>query len=284
MPQVCRVAKKMINLCIIRYFCVNLQRRIYCLTKTGSIPQENRMIMRTFSICAIALFALMTTARAQNPFDDNTKVIDTQHVPDPTRDGQADIKYDTKGNEAVQIRKNVGGRQSADLGLSVLWATSNIDAANARGYYGRIVAWGELKAKDTYTTGNSTNYGKARRDIKGDPFRDAATSIWQGGWRMPTYEEMKELREKCTWKWTIENGRWGYKVISKINKNYIFLPAVGFNRSSRIEDMNAAGYYWTSTPYTNHNSAWRLQFTQKGINLLQGARFEGCYIRPVHDK
>lgn len=52
--------------------------------------------MRTFSICAIALFALMTTAHAQNPFDDNTKVIDTQHVPDPTRDGQADIKYNTK--------------------------------------------------------------------------------------------------------------------------------------------------------------------------------------------
>ena len=229
-------------------------------------------------IIGLLAFATCLGVKAQNPFVDRT----VKNLPSTTPSRTANVNITEKGN--IADRKNVGRHESADLGLSVIWATSNIDAANAKGYYGRIVAWGELKEKSNYTPSTSSNYGKARSDIKGNVNFDVAAHQWGNGWRMPTYAEMKELREKCTWTWAKESGRWGYKIVSKINRNYIFLPAVGVNRSNKIDEMNNSGYYWTSTPLSNHNSAYRLTFTSSGINILEGSRFEGCYIRPVHSR
>lgn len=175
------------------------------------------------------------------------------------------------------------GHQDADLGLSVKWATSNIDANNAGGYYGRVVAWGEIYEKKTYTTQNSQEYNYARQDISGNRIFDVATRLWGGKWRIPTVAEMRELRDKCTWSWGVESGRQGYVVRSKINGNYIFLPAVGVNYSNRILENNVSGFYWTSTPYPgNHVSAYRLQFSKEAINVNWGSRHEGYYIRAVH--
>lgn len=242
------------------------------------------MRIRNLIVFGMIVFAAMMTAQAQTPFDDDLEVTNVQSgTPsevakiNPAPDEVAKIKV-------VANRQIIGGYQCADLGLSVLWATSNIDAANAKGYYGRVVAWGELNEKKSYTTGTSATYGKARGDINSDINQDAAAYCWKNGWRMPTLKEMAELRQKCYWIWGEESGRYGYKIISKINGNYIFLPAVGVNRNNSIDEMNQRGYYWTSTPTDNHNAAWRLSFDKKGINLLHGARYEGCYIRPVRKK
>lgn len=231
-----------------------------------------------FIVCGILLFTACLGVMAQNPFEDRPVKDLPSAKPSPT----ARVNPIEIGN--IAERKTVGKRESADLGLSVIWATSNIDAANVRGYYGRIVAWGELLEKSSYTPSTSANYGIARGDIKGDVNFDVAAQQWGNGWRMPTYAEMKELREKCTWTWAKESGRWGYKIVSKINRNYIFLPAVGINRSNKIDEMNHSGYYWTSTPLSNHNSAYRLTFTSSGINILEGSRYDGCYIRAVHSR
>lgn len=228
--------------------------------------------------CVILSFTACLGGNAQNPFEDRDIVI---------RNGEhANPSSTTRVQEPkiVAKRETVGRHESADLGLSVVWATSNIDAANVRGYYGRIVAWGELNEKSSYTAGTSANYGKARSDIKGDINFDVAAQHWGSGWRMPTYAEWKELRDKCVWTWATESGRQGYRIVSKINGNYIFLPAVGVNRSNKIDEMNSGGYYWSSTPANNNNSAYRVTFTRKGINILHGSRFEGCYIRAVHSK
>jgi len=224
---------------------------------------------KTLSLCAILFLVATGAAYAQNPFDNAVKNIGGTK---------------TVTTKPVAERTMQHGHQCADLGLSVLWATSNIDAANSRGYYGRIVAWGELKEKDLYTESNSVNSGKARQNISGDVNFDVAAYLWKHGWRMPTRSEMQELRDKCVWTWATESGRKGYKIVSKINGNYIFLPAVGINRRDRITEMNMRGYYWTATPDNNNKSAYCLSFDDEGINLLQGLRYEGCYIRPVRNR
>ena len=174
-------------------------------------------------LCGILAFFTMTATYAQDPFKDNKDITLTRSTSNPK---SADIKI-------VPKRGMTGGQEGADLGLSVLWATSNIDANNAGGYYGRIVAWGELNEKSSYTKANSEHYDRPRSDISG---------------------------------------------------NYIFLPAVGINRSDSITEMNKRGYYWTSTPAGSHTSAYHLSFDENGINILEGSRFEGCYIRAVRSK
>lgn len=232
------------------------------------------MRTKVLFLCGILAFTTVTASHAQDPFNVNTKVNATITVGDPN---DRNIKI-------VPKRDMTGGQQAADLGLSVLWATSNIDANNAGGYYGRIVAWGELNEKDSYTQSNSEHYGKARSDISGNVNEDVAARRWGNGWRLPTQKEMQELREKCIWTWSHENGRDGYRIVSRINGNYIFLPAVGIKRAGSISEMNKRGYYWTSTPTGNHTSAYRLSFDDKGINILEGSRFDGCYVRAVRSK
>ncbi len=182
----------------------------------------------------------------------------------------------------IAKRDMIYGHEYADLGLSVKWATSNIDANNAGGYYGRIVAWGEINEKNSYTPSTSVHYERSRGSISGDSNNDLARRVWGGKWRIPTVQEMRELREKCTWTWSRESGRNGYVVRSKINGNYIFLPAVGVNYNNGIKEMNVSGFYWTATPY-NNTSSYRLQFSKGSINVNWGSRYEGYYIRAVCD-
>ena len=145
-----------------------------------------------------------------------------------------------------------------DLGLSVKWATCNV-GANSPEEYGDYFAWGETKSESTQA--NSLTYGKSLNDITGNPQYDAATANWGGDWRMPTYDELNELRTQCTWTWTTQNSVNGYKVTSKTNGNSIFLPAAGYRYGSSLNDAGSGGYYWSSTPHGYYDYfAYRLYF------------------------
>lgn len=65
-----------------------------------------------------------------------------------------------------------------------------------------------------------------------EPEDDAATVKLGAPWRMPTEDEIKELVDKCTWTWTTQDGKNGYKVIGP-NGNSIFLPAGGLQETLR---------------------------------------------------
>ena len=110
--------------------------------------------------------------------------------------------------------------QAVDLGLpsGLKWASCNVGAKkpeNAGNYY----AWGEVfpyKNQDTYKYSNGyfQNYTKYRNDatygLNGfidtltilEKEDDAAYINWGGTWRMPTYEEWRELLSNCTYQWT----------------------------------------------------------------------------------
>ena len=165
-----------------------------------------------------------------------------------------------------------------DLGLSVKWATCNVGASKPE-EYGDYYAWGETTTKSNYSSSNSATYGLSTSQLQSQGYidsngnltaqYDAATANWGGDWRMPTYDELNELRTKCTWTWTTQNGVNGYKVTSKTNSNYIFLPAAGFRDGSSLDSAGGYGYYWSSTSNGLSNGAYRLYFHS---NLQGGDR------------
>ena len=104
----------------------------------------------------------------------------------------------------INVPKNMdNGHEFVDLGLSVMWATTNI-GANAPEEYGDYFAWGEVSPKETYgwktykycegsyKTLTKYNYDSSKGAVDNktvlDYSDDAARVNWGGNWRMPTYE------------------------------------------------------------------------------------------------
>ena len=169
-----------------------------------------------------------------------------------------------------------------DLGLpsGLKWATHNIGATTAE-EYGNYYAWGEVLTKETYNSDNSETYGKSMSDISGTEY-DAATVNWGDEWRMPTYGEMYELINNCTWTWTTQNGVNGYKVASKVNSNSIFLPAAGYRYGTLLHYAGSHGYYWSSAPNSNYKAHF-LSFLSSSHYVSNNDRDNGRSIRPVRE-
>ncbi len=186
------------------------------------------------------------------------------------------------GTPADEDAYNAGEpAEAVDLGLpsGLKWASYNIGASKPE-EYGDYFAWGETKPY--YTPGHaydnpctnwregkevgyywpsyfdSTDGGSTTFDIYATdkettllPEHDAATANWGGSWRMPTWDEERELVTECDWEWTEVNGVNGYKVSSKSNSSkYIFLPAAGYRGFSTFYDAGLKGFYALSTLYT----------------------------------
>ena len=101
---------------------------------------------------------------------------------------------------------------------------------------------------------------------------------------MPTKAEQEELLNNCTWTWTTQNGVNGYKVTSKVNSNYIFLPAAGYRDGSSLDIAGGVGKYWSSTPYeTLPNRANILSFNRFEPEMSFNNRYYGQSVRPVID-
>ena len=91
------------------------------------------------------------------------------------------------------------GHMYVDLGLSVKWATCNV--------------------------------GALRSYESGSEYDNIMVDIWGGMWRVPEYKEWRELENSCNWVWYEKgnseyNGCEGFEVVSRLNGNSIFLPAV----------------------------------------------------------
>ena len=180
-------------------------------------------------------------------------------------------------------RGRLNGHEWVDLGLSVLWATSNVGASSPSDY-GDYYAWGETKTKSSYTEENSKTYNVDMPDISGEPKYDAATANWGEGWRVPTTEELSELVDKCDWQWTSQGGHNGYKVTGP-NGNSIFLPAAGWRDGTSLYDAGSYGYYWASTHAGSKTLIACIMYFVSGAHGLDwNYRNYGQSVRPVSDK
>ena len=134
--------------------------------------------------------------------------------------------------------------KAVDLGLSVDWAEVNIGAENAADF-GDYFAYGETETKDEYSENTLIyNVSALPSNISGNKKYDAAAAKWGGKWRMPTEEEMEELKNSCTWTWN--ETKKGYQVIGT-NGNSIFMPTAGYRYDSDLWHIGFDGNYWSST-------------------------------------
>ena len=180
-------------------------------------------------------------------------------------------------------------RNYVDLGLSVMWATTNVGASSPKDY-GDYFAWGEITKKNTYDwstykycNGSSSlmtkyctspSYGTVDNKLVLELSDDAAHANWGGDWRIPTDEEWTELRTRCTWTWTNINGKNGYKVTAP-NGNYIFLPAAGYRLDSSLNDVGSFGYYWSSTLSLSSDST---DYSAYDVNFYLSDVCRDCYV------
>ena len=190
---------------------------------------------------------------------------------------------------------DANGHSYVDLGLpsGLLWATCNVGAETPEAY-GNYYAWGETEPapNNNYDSSNCSTYGLSNSELQSQGYidsngnltaqYDAATANWGGDWRMPTKTEMQELINNCTWTWTTQNGVNGYKVTSKVNSNYIFLPAAGYRSGSSLSSAGSYGYYWSSVPYEGSgNYAYSLSFRSSYRYMSDYYRLNGRSVRPV---
>lgn len=98
------------------------------------------------------------------------------------------------------------------------------------------------------------------------------------GDKLPTKEQLEELKNKCSWSWT---GN-GYKVTGP-NGNSIVLPASGYrNCFGYVNFVGSYGNYWSSTP-GGSVKAWSFLFDSDGVVMYDDSRCSGSSVRLVQD-
>ena len=212
----------------------------------------------------------------------------------------------------VLVKKKLGPLPTGavDLGLSVYWSTCNLGASKPEDY-GDYYAWGEVEpyyssqdpliwkygktgynwasykwgngwSSSTFTKYNTdSSLGSVDNKTVLDLEDDAARVSLGGKWRMPTDEELTELRTECTWTWTTQNGVNGRLVTGK-NGNSIFLPAAGLRNDTSLGGVGSRGNYWSSSLNTGYPSlAYGLYFTSGNVYRVDYYRCYGFSVRPV---
>ena len=156
---------------------------------------------------------------------------------------------------------------SGDLGLSVIWADKNVGADKTEdvgGYY----AWGvtdEYAAPFTYKWFNEDG-SKAKKYVSQNSHgtadgltvleaADDVASVESGGvWRMPTKEEIDELKELDCLEGYELNGKKGLLFVGN-GDNGLFIPYGGYKDKSDTPISTDYAYLWSSSLVTASSSA-----------------------------
>ena len=231
--------------------------------------------------------------------------------------------------QAKRVKKN--DHAYVDLGLpsGTLWATCNVGASKPE-EYGDYFAWGETKPKKKYTLSNCIyvtikeeggfNY-VTKYNMSGYyggtidsllvllPEDDVATANWGNGWRMPTKDEIVELKKNTYAVWsdgyngTDVRGVIFYKAKSADDKgefvgswppppyysvasdSHVFLPAAGYRWADELNAVAKSGYYWSSSLHEDYEEiAHILYFHDREVALGDDGRYMGFPVRAVRAK
>ncbi|MBO4614906.1 MAG: S8 family serine peptidase [Bacteroidales bacterium] len=275
----------------------------------SSVPGNKYSCLDGTSMSAPVVSGIVALMKSQKPDITIAEVIDILQKTGVEQGGNVPVMV--QADKALKYLMNptsgmLNGHEWVDLGLpsGTLWATCNVGASSPSDY-GNYYAWGETNAKTTYlfrnymysangafsgrltkycNDANSGNNGftDALTTLKATD--DAATANLGSGWRMPTCDEMNELKNNCIVTWTTHNGANG-RLFTGPNGNSIFLPAAGFRSDVVLFRDGITGYYWTSSLNTNNpNSAWYLIFESDNCGTDDSRRIYGQSVRPVCNK
>jgi serine/threonine protein kinase len=173
----------------------------------------------------------------------------------------------------------IEGHGYVDLGLpsGLLWATCNVGAETPL-EGGDYYAWGETEQKDYYDSETYSYYGQTYGACL--PLSsDVAHKKWGEYWRMPTEEEMQELRWECEWYYTVVNGVRGTKVVSRKNKNWIFFPAAGEYVRDSIHDKGMKARIWSAG--SEDSGEPRILALSETSDIMEFSPVLGANVRPV---
>ncbi|MBS7385486.1 MAG: hypothetical protein KIG28_04985, partial [Bacteroidales bacterium] len=162
---------------------------------------------------------------------------------------------------------------SGDLGLSVIWADKNVGAAKTEdvgGYY----AWGITEAysasvpynwfnadgskANKYVSQNShSESGTADGLTVLEAADDVASATSGGEWRMPTKEEIDELKALDCLEGYVYEGKKGLLFVGNGEHMYdgLFIPYGGYKDKSDTPVSTDYAYLWSSSLVTASSSA-----------------------------
>ena len=131
---------------------------------------------------------------------------------------------------------------SIDLGLpsGLHWACCNV-GADSPSHAGDYYRWGSTKHGIDL---NEYSFPRDYDDIASTDC-DVANVKWQNGWKMPTKDEMQELKDNCTFLTGYLNGEI-CAMVTGPNGNHIFLNYTG-HYFYGVESYGSYGQYFSST-------------------------------------
>ena len=189
-------------------------------------------------------------------------------------------------NEGVEAPKDGvrNGQEYVDLGLSVVWAKTNI-GATALDVSGDYYNWGGTSTQPTYDMAHCHTLDLQLTNITGNSKYDVVTKTLENGWRLPTVVEFNELIRCCRWEWTTENGVNGYRATGP-NGNSIFFPCGGMVSFTTLQNFNEMGCYWTgSCDRSQPETAYMIVMTENnGANKRSMSRVLGANVRGVFER
>ena len=183
------------------------------------------------------------------------------------------------------------GFEYVDLGLpsKTMWATCNVGATKPEDT-GLLFQFGQV---DGYKYGDKNNKFRTNNQNKQDTdneyiqinssckkyklndilnLEDDAVHVRMGGkWRMPTYDELKELFNNTTWELETINEVQGMMFISNINNKRLFVPFAGYWYNGNFSAAGSYANVWSSqVHHSNVLCAYRLSCHLSGNASIYG--------------
>lgn len=162
--------------------------------------------------------------------------------------------------------------EAVDLGLSVKWATCNVELTDGKNM---LFGWADPTGEKDSGVYSDIDICRTRYDM--------ARANWGGNWRLPTKKECEELISKCKLSWKDEVMQKGMEVVGPNGKS-IFLPAEGFRYHAEKKRVGELCNYWSGTLNENtpcHAFCLELDSNQSTLTICQN--FYGLSVRPVQD-
>lgn len=175
-----------------------------------------------------------------------------------------------------------------DLGLpsGTLWATHNL-GAKTQTEIGDYYSWGEIEPKESFSkTSLWSEMNMSELKSQGvidennvlTSDNDAATALLGMNWKIPTYQQYKELISSCTSRVVEVEGVRGI-LFESDNGNCLFFPG---------KEEEAKGSYWTasmSSDYSVYSYYFSIDnFKVKYMWVSDSRVYNGYNIRPVYIK
>lgn len=261
---------------------------------------KNSLLVICFLLASLTASAEVTYSRYDVNGDHSVDVADVTTLVNIILGSQVSDRGDINGDKTRDVvdvtelvdyilgKREHNGHTFVDLGLEsgTLWATENLGASKPE-ERGDFYAWGETSPKTIFSWGNY----KWNDGMKANPTKytaedgitileladDAANVQWGGLWRLPSREQIRELKDKCSW--SRDNARGGY-VVTGPNGNTIFLPVSGRLASSGAVDTNIACYWTCSLSPSSPSNAYYLS-TADNFSQPSTMRYCGLLVRPV---